>query len=189
MKRPHGSLLAFALMPIGLLIVSSTSGLGQVLSISTKELTEESAAILIGTCTKAESYWDESGSKIFTRVKIRGSRYVKGNLGTEAEITVPGGKIGNTIYEVSDMPSFREGEEVFVFVWKHPTGKHLVTGGSQGRLVVETDKRTGKKVVKGGAAGIEAATKLEKAPLEGPQMKGTVFLEDFINEVRSYVKR
>lgn len=172
---------------ITLLFLSSS--FAQVQMMSTKELTEESSSVLLGTCTQMESYWVDGNSKIFTRIKIRGQQYLKGDLGAETEITIPGGQIGNTIYEVTDMPVFRQGEEVLLFVWQHPTGKQLVMGGAQGKLSVEMDKATGKKIVRGAPIQLESAAGLRKAASEQPQTAKKIFLDDFMNEVRSYVKK
>lgn len=166
-----------------------SSSVAQVQTMSTKELTEESTTVLLGTCTRTESYWADGNSKIFTRIKVRGQQYLKGDLGAEAEITVPGGRIGDLIYEVSDMPVFREGEEVLVFVWSNASGKQLVMGGAQGKLSVETDKATGKKIVRGAPLQLESAAGLQKAASEQPQTPKKVFLDDFMNEVRGYVKK
>lgn len=35
------------------------------------------------------------------------------------------------------MPAIDEGEEVLIFVWQHPSGRNLITGGAQGKLSVE----------------------------------------------------
>ena len=180
---PLVSLVAF----LTLLLLSSS--LAQVQVMSTKELTEESSSVLLGTCTRMESYWADGNSKIFTRIRIRGQQYIKGDLGAEAEITVPGGRIGDVNYEVSDMPVFREGEEVFVFVWSHPSGKQLVMGGAQGKLTVETDKVTGKKIIRGAPLQPESAAGLQKAASEQPQTQKKIFLDDFMNEVKGYVKK
>lgn len=185
MKTNHVLLLVFlgSLQPV--LFPSSCHA--QIQTMSTQQLTEQSSAVVLGTCERTESYWVDGNSKIFTRVKIRGQQALKGDIGSASEITVPGGRIGNTVYEVTDMPVFREGEEVLLFVWQHPTGKQLVVGGTQGKLSVETDKATGRKTIKGAPLQIESAIKLQKASSQEAQTVKTVFLEDFINEVRGFI--
>jgi len=172
-----------------LVILFPPSSFAQVQTMSTQQLTEQSSAVVLGMCERTESYWVDGNSKIFTRVKIRGEQALKGDIGAAAEITVPGGKIGNTIYEVTDMPVFREGEEVLLFVWQHPTGKQLVMGGTQGKLSVETDKATGRKIIKGAPPQLESVTKLQKGASEESQKAKKIFLDDFLSEVRGYVKK
>jgi len=166
----------------------TTFALSQIQPMSTQQLTEQSTAVVLGTCEQMESYWTDGNSKIFTRIKIRGQQYLKGDLGAEAEITVPGGQIGNTIYEVTDMPVFRKGEEVLLFIWSHPTGKQLVIGGTQGKFSIETDKTTGKKVVVGVELRADPATGLQKTTTQDSKGEKKVFLDDFLSEVRGYVK-
>ena len=70
--------------------------------------------------------------------------YLKGDLGSGAIIAIPGGRVDNVIYEVSETPVFIEGEEVVAFIWTNPAGKNLITGGYQGKMKIEKDSKTGK---------------------------------------------
>ena len=162
--------LAFTLV-LGLLILIPTESKAQHKKMSAEDLTQVSTAILYGKCSKVKSDWNKEKDIIFTTVTIIPEEYLKGNLGSEALITVPGGQVGDIIYEVSEMPFFTEGEEVFAFIWKHPSGKNLVTGGTQGKLKIEKDKKTGKKTLK------EKSDKPEE-----------VLLEDFTQKVKGYLK-
>ena len=164
------------------------SSFGQVVKASAKQLTQESTAILTGKCIKTESFWNEKRTKILTEVRIRVDEYVKGNLGAEAVITIPGGRVGNIIYEVSDMPVFVEGEEVLVFLWRHPSGKNLVTGALQGKISLVEDKGSGKKIVYAIPTERKQKTSLRKRRVEKTPATKRVFLEDFIKELKSYVK-
>ena len=86
------------------------------------------------------------------------------------------------------MPIFQEGEEVLVFLWKHPSGKNLVTGALQGKISLVKDKRTGKKIVYTIPTEGEQKTSLRKRRVEKTPATKRVFLEDFIKELKSYVK-
>ena len=170
------------------LFVSASGVFAQVRKMSVKELTEESTAILVGKCTQKVSSWNDNHDKIFTRIMIQAEEYVKGNLGSEAEITIPGGRVDDILYEVSDMPIFNEGEETVVFVWTHPSGKHLITGAHQGKLRIVKDKKLGKRIMQGGSAQTESVTSLGKRISEPAPERKKVLLEDFLNEIKSYVK-
>jgi len=161
----------------------------QVLTMSTKELVDESSAIVVGTCKEKKSFWSEKRDKIFTEVTLRVDQSLKGEVGPQTVVTIPGGRVGNTIYEVSDMPMFVDGEEMVLFLWQHPSGKNLVTGATQGKLTIEVDKKTGKKVVRGVPTGIDGAGKLQKVAPEQRQAAKEIFLDDFVKEVRGYVKK
>ena len=172
-----------------MVMLFSSEAFCQVRKMSTKELTQESTAILVGKCIKKESFWNEKRDKIFTQVKIRSDEYIKGNIGSTAVITIPGGRVGNIIYDVSEMPIFSEGEGVFAFVWQHPSGKNLVTGAVQGKLTVIEDKKTGKKKLRGGPLKYEEGKKLDIRTTKPTSATAKVFLKDFTKEVKSYISK
>jgi hypothetical protein len=171
------NLISFSKL-IGLLIslfllLPGIESKAQLKKMSEKDLTDESTAVLYGKCSKIKAEWNETKDMIFTSVTIVPEGYLKGNLGADAVLSIPGGQIGDIIYEVSEMPVFTEGEEVVAFVWKHPSGKNLVTGGSQGKLKIEKDALTGKRIVKG---------KIDDSQGDSED------LESFVEKVKGYVK-
>ncbi len=173
MKNLHGIIHFAGWLIISLLLLHSTDSIAQLKKMSEKDLTKESTAVLYGKCTKKSCAWDENHRIIFTYITIATEEYIKGNMGAEAVIAVPGGQVGDIIYEVSEMPVFTEGEDVVAFVWKNPKGKNLVTGGSQGVLKIEKDKKTGKRMVK---------TKDQDTAGDGE------ILESFITKLKGYMK-
>ena len=162
--------MAFLLLA-ALFILIPTESMAQLKKMSAEGLTNKSTAILYGKCSKVKSEWNQENDLIFTTVTVIPEEYIKGDLGAEAQITIPGGQVGDIIYEVSEMPVFLEGEEVFAFIWEHPSGKNLVTGGKQGKMKIEKDKNTGKRKVKG-----------------DPNKPDKELLEDFTQKVKGYMK-
>ena len=163
---------------IGLLIMFLffTTGFeskAQLKKMSDQDLTVESTAVLHGKCSKVRSDWNETKDMIMTSVTLVPDEYMKGNLGGEVVVMVPGGRIGDIIYEVSEMPVFTEGEEVVAFVWRNPLGKNLITGGSQGRLKIQKDELTGKKVVK--------KKDKDERDIDEP-------LENYVGKIKGYMK-
>ena len=154
----------------------------QVKMMSAKELAKESSAVLYGRCSSVKSEWNENRSMIYTYVTVAAEGYIKGNLGSEAVIAVPGGKVDDILYEVSEMPVFTEGEEVVAFVWTNPEGKNLITGGYQGRIKIEKDEKTGKRMVE--AVGLESETGLEPYSNSKKLRSEKVPLDDFVRKVR-----
>jgi hypothetical protein len=72
------------------------------------------------------------------------------------------------------------------FVRTNPAGKNLVTGGYQGKLKIDTDKKTGRKMVYGTGLGIETdVTKQGAAKTRKPEK---VKLDDFVAKVKGYMK-
>ncbi|TFH20157.1 MAG: hypothetical protein E4H10_16970, partial [Bacteroidia bacterium] len=118
-----------ARLSTGLIICMFTLGItvlnGQVLQRTVEEMTHDSKTILYGTCTRIESLWDEKHERIHTEIHVQAEGYLKGAQGSNITITVPGGRVEDIMYDVSDMPSFTEGEECVVFLSKHSSGRNL----------------------------------------------------------------
>jgi hypothetical protein len=156
-----------------MLLVPAPPLKAQLKKMSARDLTNESTAIVVGKCIGKRSEWNDKHTQIYTYIDIAVDQYIKGNLGPTATLLVPGGKVGNIVYEVSEMPEFIEGEELVAFVWTNNSGKHLVSGGNQGKLKVETDPATGKKMIR------------IKNDEEGA---GSELLDDFVTKVKGYMK-
>ena len=164
------------------LLLSQEESKAQVIKMSAEDLTKKSTAVLYGKCSKLKSEWNENRRVIYTYVTIVPEEYIKGNLGSVAVITVPGGRVDDIIYEVSEMPVFTEGEEVVAFIWTNPRGKNLVTGGYQGKVKIEKDNQTGKRMV-------QAITITEEAMVPGQARKAEKMqLEDFVVKLKGYMK-
>ena len=178
-------LLLLPLMAIFLLLQVESNA--QVKAMSAQELTTESTSIFFGKCIQMESAWTNNQEMIFTTITIVPEYYLKGNMGNEVKVTVPGGQVGDIIYEVSEMPAFRKGEEVFAFVWKHPSGLNLITGGSQGKMHIVTDERSGTRKVSGRqlSKAVPITTRPQSTRTTAkPEM---VPLDDFTSEVEGYL--
>ncbi len=160
---------------------------GQVIKKTVEEMTHDAKTILHGKCTLVESSWDENQDRIYTEVWVQAGEYLKGSQGSEITITVPGGRVGNYVYEVSDMPSFSEGEEFIAFLSEHSSGRNLVTGAIQGKLKIWLDPNTGARVVN---KPVEEPTSLKKTAMifdESTQEMEAVPLEDFLSEIKGYL--
>lgn len=159
---------------------------GQLQDMTLEDLSHTSTSIVVGTAVKKESVWDRDRSRILTKVTIRVQETIKGEGAAETVITVPGGRIGNRIYEVSDMPIFLEGDEMLLFAWEHPSGMNLVTAGAHGKLDVVEDGSTGRRVVVGGA-GLLAPSAAGKVGAELRAEDAKVALEEIVMQIRAFV--
>jgi len=186
MKKMKKIIKLICLLSICILFLPKTESISQIKKMSAKDLTEESTAILYGKCSKIRSEWSADRSIIYTYITIQPEEYVKGNLGSEAVIAVPGGRIDDIIYEVSEMPIFTEGEEVMAFIWTNPSGKNLVTGGYLGKMKIEKDSKTGKRMVHG--FDIEEDNESIALDIDKPGKPEKVLLEDFVTRLKGYGK-
>jgi hypothetical protein len=82
------------------------------------------------------------------------------------------------------MPVFTEGEESLLFLWKHPTGKNLVTGALHGKRMIIEDKISGKKFIKG-----RKVRSKEEEDHDHKESIKKVSLGDYINEIKGYIRK
>lgn len=173
-----------------LLFLVPTGAEAQVRKVTLEDLTRSSTAVILGEAEAPRSFWNEQRTQILTEVKIRVDESVKGDIGGETIITIPGGRVGSTMYEVSDMPVFQDGEQVLVFLWQHPSGKQLVTAGQQGKLAIAIDPQSERPVLRGAAPLLLDADALGKAAAAAPaaaSADGDAPLNDVLERIRSYV--
>jgi hypothetical protein len=114
------------------MVVSMAEGL--VLRKSLEELTDEATYIVKGKVVEKVSFWNESHSRIYTRVKVSVNEYIKGSGSGVVEFIVPGGTVNDTTLWVSDAPSWNVGEEVILFV--NPSYYYPIVGWFQGKYKV-----------------------------------------------------
>lgn len=133
-------LLAFLCMP--------TSANALLLPMTPDEAVAKSTNIVVATVRTVESRWEEPANKIVTDVTLDVSETIKGtaNKGGLIRLTLPGGQVGAVVTKVSNMPTFKEREEVLVFLRETKKGPEVV-GAARGKLNIETDLFTGKKSV------------------------------------------
>ena len=188
MRTPNKMTGQVILLCTAMLFLYPALGMAQLKKMTAQELANESSSILYGKCVKTESAWNESGDMIITTVTIAPEYYLKGDLGSMVQVTVPGGRVGDIIYDVSEMPAFTKGEEVFAFIWENPSGKQLVTGGYQGKLKIGVDSGTGKRTVSGRKLS-EAVPVSARQPIPSstPAIE-RISLEQFTREIENYLQ-
>lgn len=153
MCTPHSRLLfvsTFLVLALSLLTTDTVHA--QDFRVSVDQLKEASTSVVLARTVKTESHWNSDGSAILTRVTLQVEDRLMGEASDETILVIPGGRIGNTIHEVSDMPSFVANEESIIFVERHSSGVNVVSGGSSGKLQVKRNQTTRAWSVVGGAA-------------------------------------
>lgn len=117
-----------------------------IVPVSEADLTQHATAIVIGTVTNIESYWDPSAQQIFTHITVSPQDIVKGTL-TPGDLVLkqPGGTVGYRHSWLDGSPSFIRGEKVLVFVDRNTDGSARVDQLYLGKFSLFTDKHTGKE--------------------------------------------
>jgi hypothetical protein len=151
-----------------------------------RELTTESRAVALGRVVALESRWLDDRSGIETLVTLEVETYAKGDLGRAVTLRVPGGQMGPYRSLMLGAPTFREGEEVVVFVTSAgPSIPHLV-GLAQGVFRVRADAATGTRLVTPEIVrmpGMEAAASARVVRGDGSRRPAP--LDAFLAEVRA----
>lgn len=99
-----------------------------------EQLARDADRILVGTVVLTESAWNSDRTAIFTTVRLRVSDAVKGSKPREVLLRVEGGQVGDIAQAVSGGLSFREGQQVVLFL-----KGTAVLGGPQGVYVASDD--------------------------------------------------
>jgi hypothetical protein len=156
-------------------------------SYATRELQEttfdiatRSENIVVARCLSTESKWNKQGSLIFTYVTFQVQDTVQGE-NTEDNLTLRflGGRVGDTVQSVPDMPEFSENEEVMLFLGpKNRSGYQTLSSIQNGVLRIRTDSATGKKLITTPTTGIQIYKINTDKSMASPDENG-VLLEDF----------
>jgi hypothetical protein len=128
MVRGMATLLVFA---------GVTAGATSIVRQDVPELSRRADAVLRGTVVRTESRWSGDRRRIFTEVEIRVAETIKGSPGKTVVVRQPGGVVGKVAQRVDGVASFRQGEEVVVFLARKPDDSFVIQGMGQGKFRVE----------------------------------------------------
>ncbi len=114
LKTKHLVLISIVCLLLGLTIMSEAI---VYRPLTVKDMSKKADAILVGKCEGKECEF--VAGHFETRVKIKVEEYLKGDLGSEVTLTIPGGQVEEPIplgQYVSGTPQFVKGEEVLLFL-------------------------------------------------------------------------
>lgn len=182
-----GRRFLFSILVISLsLLFLAASGWTLMIGLSTEDLTQEAENIVVGKVVKKECRWNEERTRIYTYVTIAVEEDLKGKAGGE-EIIIRhlGGEVGEIGLAVSDAPSFKEDEEVLLFLkkGKKPEVREVV-GRAQGKFRVKRDEITGERVVIS-----EGKEVYKKGRGIVKEEKRTIPLVDFKKEIKEIIEK
>ena len=99
-------------------------------------LTAASDAVVHAQVASRTSAYGVGGGQIITTVVLRSIETWKGNPESEVRLVIPGGEVGEYAQTVSGMASFREGEEVVVFLKRGAPGTYALQQMALGKFAV-----------------------------------------------------
>jgi hypothetical protein len=111
------------------------------------ELSRGATAIVRGTVVGVKPGWADGRRRVETVVTVAVAQSLKGSCTGTCSFKIPGGDIGRYRSVMVGAPTFREGDEVILFLGgEAPALPHLL-GLGQGVYRVEADSRTGERRV------------------------------------------
>jgi hypothetical protein len=147
------------------------------------QLVTGARAIVHGYVVAVEPRWVDGRREIETMVTLHADDYLKGNLGREVTFKVPGGQMGPYRSVMVGAPTFREGDEVVVFLNAQGPTVPWISGLNQGVFRV-ADDGSGAKIVVPGVSLAPGEPEIGRGDPSRPR----VGLEAFTDRVRSLVR-
>jgi hypothetical protein len=155
-SRIENRMTALVLVLFITIMGTSENAAALMLEMSLEELASGADSIIVGHVLHRKSHWNRDRTEIYTRIVVSTEERLKGSANSDRiAIAVPGGKIGDTLVEVTDTPDFSIGEKVVIFIRPLPdkqvaedglvnTGDDapwfVIHGGFQGKFSVLDDK-------------------------------------------------
>lgn len=136
------SLFVFSYLASGGTGLATTS---QRLSLA--QLANEADLVIRGQVQEMKSQESSDRSAITTTVVISVEEQWKGPKRSTLSLKQPGGSVGGITQRVTGLPQFSLGEEVILFLEKQEDGHYVTAGSRQGKFIIKTDSRTGKRMV------------------------------------------
>ncbi len=154
--KTHNNMIAIVLVLFITIMGVAENAAALMLEMSVEELSSGADSIIVGRVLHRKSHWNRDKTEIYTRVVISTEERLKGSAHSgNIAIVIPGGQIGDTTVEVTDVPDFSVGEKVVIFVRPLTdqqvaedglvnTGDNTpwfrIHGGFQGKFSVHDDK-------------------------------------------------
>ncbi|MCX8063816.1 MAG: hypothetical protein N3G21_01425 [Candidatus Hydrogenedentes bacterium] len=145
--KDTGKKISIIFLFISLGILPSASA--RIAYLTTEQLVEASDAVVSGEIVATNSYMAKN-MKIYTEVEILIKETVKGDLneGSSLVFTILGGEKDGFVMVCSEMPVFKVGDEVILYLRYLPkTQKWTLYAGTRSVTSVKTDESSGKKYV------------------------------------------
>jgi hypothetical protein len=125
----------------GLALTAIVANATTLARIEFNELTQQATAVARLRCLGGGSRWEND--EIWTETRFEVLERNKGALPGIITVRMMGGSAGHFHSRVDGVPTFRAGEEVYLFLWKREGEPYRVLGWSQGTFRIAHDEQTG----------------------------------------------
>ena len=146
--------------------------------------------IFTGQVTSQHSEWkNQNGQRsIVTFVSFRVDAIHKGNAGSMLTLQFLGGTVGDVTLDVSEMPRFRDGERVVLFVSGNGEAASPVVGFYHGKFSLRQDASGREIMLKHNGQPLADIAEVGQATSKN-SLQGALSHEEFTRRVRERVTR
>ena len=130
---------------VGLALLAIAANATTLSRLRFEELANQATAVARVRCIGAESRWQDG--EIWTETRFEVVELNKGLIPGVIIVRMLGGQIGTLHSRIEGAPTFRAGEEAYVFLWGHEGEPFRLLGWSQGTFRISRDARTGVECV------------------------------------------
>ena len=134
------AIVASALLPVQLSAIT-------VVPMTFEQLASEAAAVVYARVSRVEGRWTADRQAIDSIITLEALQYLKGDLGHEVMMRLPGGEAGGVVNVLPGAPTLREGELVVLFLKARGPAILTTLGLGQGIFRVIRDPRSGAMLV------------------------------------------
>lgn len=138
-------LLILFLGGIALLAVAAVASATTLSRLKLEDMAQESTAVARMRCLGATSQWEQG--EIWTETRFEVLELEKGALPAVVTVRLLGGSVGHLHSHVDEVPLFRTGEEVYLFLWAREGEPYQVLGWSQGTFRIARNPQSGLEMV------------------------------------------
>ena len=110
-----------------------------------EDLARQSSAVARLRCLDSEFLWDRG--ELWTETRFAVVERNKGLLSGIVTVRTIGGVSGHLHSRVDGVPIFRQGEEVYLFLWERPGEPYRVLGWAQGTFRIAHNRGSGNETV------------------------------------------
>ena len=172
-------------MALGLVcLIASPVRATVLLPADMPEVARAAAAITVGRVVAVTTRLEPGTRRIERVITLEVTQYLKGGLGREVHVAVPGGQMGHYRTVMVGAPEFAPGDEVVLFLATRAAGLPYVVGLHQGAYRITLDTRSGTRVVSPAPLVRDPDTTGAVAVRRGDPARRPLALDAFAAEVR-----
>ncbi|HTD67624.1 MAG TPA: hypothetical protein VK846_13945 [Candidatus Limnocylindria bacterium] len=172
--------------------LSAGRGFGAtVIAPSFDQLVESADLIFTGQTRSQRSEWRNIGGQksIVTLVSFRVSAVHKGRADSVVTLQFLGGAVGDVTLDVSDMPKFRKGERVVLFVQKNGANASPLIGFYHGKFSLQSDATGRETVWKHDGEAVMDVLEIGRSKPTARSARVPLSNEEFTGKVREHLSR